>query len=87
MRLPITASLAGLGRALAVMVTVGLACVLYGVLVERRWFRRRTYRLAVLPADASTTLTVLHLSDLHMVRGDRPRHASSPRSRRRISRS
>jgi predicted MPP superfamily phosphohydrolase len=71
MRLPIAASLAGLGRALAVMVTVGLACVLYGVLVERRWFRRRTYRLAVLPADASTTLTVLHLSDLHMVRGDR----------------
>jgi uncharacterized protein len=71
MRLPIAASLAGLGRALAVVVTVGLAGVLYGVLVERRWFRRRTYRLAVLPADASTTLTVLHLSDLHMVRGDR----------------
>jgi predicted MPP superfamily phosphohydrolase len=45
--------------------------VLYGMLVERRWFRRRTYRLAVLPADASATLTVLHLSDLHMVRGDR----------------
>ena len=71
MRLPIAATLAGLGRAIAVVVTVALACLLYGVLVERRWFRRRTYRLAVLPADASTTLRVLHLSDLHMVRGDR----------------
>jgi uncharacterized protein len=71
MRVPIAASLAGLGRAIAVVLTVGLACVLYGMLVERRWFRRRTYRLAVLPADSSTTLTVLHLSDLHMVRGDR----------------
>jgi uncharacterized protein len=71
MRVPIAASLAGLGRAIAVVLTVGLACVLYGMVVERRWYRRRTYRLAVLPADASTTLTVLHLSDLHMVRGDR----------------
>jgi uncharacterized protein len=71
MRVPIAASLAGLGRAIAVVLTVGLACVLYGMVVERRWFRRRTYRLAVLPADASATLTVLHLSDLHMVRGDR----------------
>jgi predicted MPP superfamily phosphohydrolase len=71
MRVPIAASLAGLGRAIAVVLTVGLACVLYGMVVERRWYRRRTYRLAVLPADASTTLTVLHLSDLHMVHGDR----------------
>jgi predicted MPP superfamily phosphohydrolase len=71
MRFPTLASLAGIDRALVVIVAAGLACVLYGALVERRWYRRREYRVAVLPSDAVTPVTVLHLSDLHMVRGDR----------------
>jgi uncharacterized protein len=71
MRSATLASLAGIGRALVVVGAVGLACVLYGALVERRWYRHRAYRLAVLPQEAPTPITVLHLSDLHMVRGDR----------------
>jgi uncharacterized protein len=70
MRFPALASLAGIVRVLGAVVAAGVACVLYGTLIERRWFRRRTYRLAVLPPGTDATLTVLHLSDLHMVRGD-----------------
>jgi uncharacterized protein len=70
MRFPVLASLAGIVRVLGAVVAVGVACVLYGTLIERRWFRRRTYRLAVLPPGTDATLTVLHLSDLHMVRRD-----------------
>lgn len=44
--------------------------MLYGVFVERRWFRLRRYRLAILPTDGPETLTLLHLSDLHVVRND-----------------
>jgi predicted MPP superfamily phosphohydrolase len=54
----------------AVIVGGGFLCVLYGVFVERRWFRLRRYRLAILPTDAPRTVTVLHLSDLHFVRKD-----------------
>jgi predicted MPP superfamily phosphohydrolase len=49
---------------------VGIACVAYGVLIERRAFRLRTRELAILPAEGSPTLRVLHLSDLHFVRRD-----------------
>ncbi len=51
---------------------VGTACVVYGVAVERRWYRLVRHRLAMLPVDGKgpDTLTVLHLSDLHFVRGD-----------------
>jgi predicted MPP superfamily phosphohydrolase len=48
----------------------GLACVLYGMLIEHHWYRLRRYRLAILPAAGPETLTVLHLSDLHFVRND-----------------
>jgi len=70
MRFPALASLAGIVRVLGAVVAAGVACVLYGALIERRWFRRRTYRLAVLPPGTNGTLTLLHLSDLHMVRRD-----------------
>jgi predicted MPP superfamily phosphohydrolase len=54
---------------------VGVTCVAYGVLIERRWYRTVRYRLDILPSDAGAagggSLTVLHLSDLHYVRGDR----------------
>ena len=49
----------------------GLACVAYGVLVERRWYRSAVYRVAALPPGGSGSFTVLHLSDLHFVAGDR----------------
>src|SRR5437764_9945244 len=52
----------------------GSACVVYGVLGERRWYRRAEYRVPVLPAGASP-LRVLHLSDLHFVRRDRRKAA------------
>lgn len=47
----------------------GIGCVLYGVLVERSWFRLHRLRLAILPAGARP-LAILHLSDLHLIRGD-----------------
>ncbi|HXF58148.1 MAG TPA: metallophosphoesterase [Actinomycetota bacterium] len=52
-------------RSLAALAALGGACVLYGVLVEPRWYRLQRYRLPVLP-PASGPLTVLHLSDLHL---------------------
>ena len=53
----------------------GLACVAYGIFLERHWYRTATYRLATLPSGASTPLTVLHLSDLHFLAGDRRKAA------------
>jgi predicted MPP superfamily phosphohydrolase len=47
----------------------GVACFAYGVLIERRWYRLVRYRLDILPADAPGPITLLHLSDLHIVRG------------------
>lgn len=53
-----------------VVLGAGLVCVLYGVVVERTWFRLRRHRLHILPVDGPTSLTVLHLSDLHVLRRD-----------------
>jgi predicted MPP superfamily phosphohydrolase len=47
------------------------ACVAYGVFVERRWYRLAMYRLPVLPPGAPASLSLLHLSDLHLVADDR----------------
>jgi len=44
----------------------GALCVAYGVLVERVWFRLNRHRLDILP-PGSPPLSVLHLSDLHML--------------------
>jgi hypothetical protein len=43
-----------------------VACVAYGVLVERRWYRLVRRRIPILPTDEVAALTVLHLSDLHL---------------------
>jgi predicted MPP superfamily phosphohydrolase len=57
--------------ALLVVVAAGLACVAYGTLIERRWYRLRGHDLAILPPGGPERLDILHLSDLHFVRGDR----------------
>jgi hypothetical protein len=54
---------------LLAIVALGVACIAWGVLVERSWYRVRRHRLAILPAGAAP-LTILHLSDLHVVRSD-----------------
>jgi uncharacterized protein len=48
----------------------GAACVGYGVLVERDWYRLRRQRVEAL-APGQPPLTVLHLSDLHLRAADR----------------
>lgn len=55
--------------AVLLVAAAGIACVAYGVLIERRWYHLVRYRLDILPADAVAPITVLHLSDLHVARG------------------
>jgi predicted MPP superfamily phosphohydrolase len=52
------------------LVTAGAGCVAYGVAIEHHWYRRRRYQVHVLPTGARP-LTILHLSDLHFLAGDR----------------
>jgi predicted MPP superfamily phosphohydrolase len=52
----------------------GAACVGYGILVERDWYRLRRERVEAL-APGQDPLTVLHLSDLHMTAADTRRMA------------
>ena len=56
--------------ALLAILSLGVLCVAWGVVVERRWYRLVRYRLAILPAEGPERLDVLHLSDLHFVRSD-----------------
>ena len=56
--------------ALVIVAVVAAACVAYGIAIERRWYRLRTYDLAILPPGGPDRLDVLHLSDLHVVRND-----------------
>ena len=53
------------------VVAAGLACVTYGVMIERRWYRAVTYRVPALPPGSGGRITLLHLSDLHFMKGDR----------------
>jgi predicted MPP superfamily phosphohydrolase len=55
--------------AVLVVIAAGIACVAYGVVIERRWYRLVRYRLDILPAAATRPITLLHLSDLHVIRG------------------
>jgi uncharacterized protein len=50
----------------------GAACVGYGILVERDWYRLRRQRVRAL-APGQPPLTVLHLSDLHLTAADTKR--------------
>jgi uncharacterized protein len=62
-------------RILLAIAGIAVLCVAYGVFVERRAFRLVRRDLAILPADGPEVLTVLHLSDLHVVRLDRRKTA------------
>ena len=62
-------------RILLAIAGIAVLCVAYGVVVERRAFRLVRRGLAILPADGPAALTVLHLSDLHVVRIDRRKTA------------
>jgi len=53
------------------VLAAGLFCVLYGIVVEHHWYRVRRYRLDILPATAPESVSVLHVSDLHLLRRDR----------------
>src|SRR5688500_11146317 len=52
------------------VVALAAGAIAYGIFIERRWYRVGRYRLDILPAGTSE-LSVLHLSDLHMLDGDR----------------
>jgi predicted MPP superfamily phosphohydrolase len=53
------------------VLALGVGCVLWGIFVERSRYGVRRYRVAILPtAEGPDRLEVLHLSDLHFVRGD-----------------
>jgi predicted MPP superfamily phosphohydrolase len=70
--MPATASKVAL--LVGAVATAGAACVGYGILVERNWYRLRRERVQALdPGQAP--LTVLHLSDLHMTVADTRRRA------------
>jgi predicted MPP superfamily phosphohydrolase len=66
--LPKAALLAG------AVAAAGAACVGYGVLVERDWYRLRRERVRALE-PGRPPLTVLHLSDLHLTVADSRRLA------------
>jgi uncharacterized protein len=60
---------------LVVVLVAGALCIAYGIAIEQRWYRLRTYDLAILPPDGPAALDMLHLSDLHFVRTDRKKTA------------
>jgi uncharacterized protein len=72
MRVPLWSSLPeAIRRLAAIGLAAGAACVAYGVVVERQWFRLQRYTVPILPAGAREGLSVLHLSDLHLRRANR----------------
>lgn len=54
---------------LITVLALGALAFAYGVFIERRWYRVGRYRLDILPAGASE-LSILHLSDLHLLDDD-----------------
>jgi predicted MPP superfamily phosphohydrolase len=60
------------GVAIGALAATGAACVTYGVLVERHWYRLRRETVPVLGRDERPR-TILHLSDFHLLERDRRR--------------
>ncbi len=63
------ARLKGAWRVAGAVAVAGAACVGYGILVERDWYRLRRQRVEALE-PGQPPLTVLHLSDLHLTAAD-----------------
>jgi predicted MPP superfamily phosphohydrolase len=63
-----------IGLLAGAVAAAGAACVGYGVLVERDWYRLRRERVEALD-PGQPPLTVLHLSDLHLTVADARRMA------------
>ena len=61
----------GLGRLAAAGAGLGAASLAWGAGVERRWFALRHLTVPVLRPDARAPLRVLHVSDLHLLPGQR----------------
>jgi uncharacterized protein len=59
----------GGGTVLGVLAAAGAACVAYGVLIERHWYRLRRETVPALE-PGQPPCTVLHLSDFHLLAGD-----------------
>src|SRR6266498_2213846 len=57
------------GVALGALAAAGAACVAYGVLIERHWYRLRQETVPALE-PGQPPCTVLHLSDFHLLAGD-----------------
>lgn len=55
-----------IARSFATVAGAGAACVAYGVLIERRWYRLRELPVPGVMRPGSS-LTVLHISDTHLV--------------------
>ena len=55
---------------LIALAVLGVLCIGYGVVVERRAYRLVRRGLAILPSEGPAALTLLHLSDIHFVRND-----------------
>lgn len=61
-----------LTRAIAGVGAAGTACIAYGTLIERRWYRlRRLVLPKALPGGGR--LSVLHVSDVHLIPGQQHR--------------
>jgi predicted MPP superfamily phosphohydrolase len=59
----------GVGTAVGTLAAAGAACVAYGVLIERHWYRLRRVTVPVLESG-EPPCTVLHLSDFHLLAHD-----------------
>ena len=57
------------GTALGTLAAAAAACVAYGVLIERHWYRLRRETVPALE-PGQPPCTVLHLSDFHLLAGD-----------------
>ena len=68
------AAVSNVARLAGAVAVAGAACVGYGILVERDWYRLRRQRVEALE-PGQPPLTVLHLSDLHMTASDARRVA------------
>jgi predicted MPP superfamily phosphohydrolase len=57
------------GAVIGALAATGAACVAYGVLVERHWYRLRRETVPVLD-PGQPPCTILHLSDFHLLEHD-----------------